>query len=360
MNAGLPDTMRGVVLTGFGGFDRLEYRTDLPVPRPGPGEVLIKVAAAGVNNTDINSRIGWYSPAVEGSTEAGGASGFAETQGEGWSGAPFAFPRVQGIDAAGRIVAVGKGVGETRIGERVLVEPAFRKADGSVDFFGSECDGAFAEYTVAPAVHVHAIDCTLGDIELASFPCAYATAENLLHRSGVREGERVLVTGASGGVGSAAVQLAQRRGAFVTALAGRSKHRAVAALGADEVLDRHAPLESDYFDAVIDVVGGTGFSGLLQALKPSGRYACSGAIAGPLVELDLRLLYLKDLTLLGCTALDDGVFADLVGHIERGEVRPLVCATFPLEKIVAAQRIFLEKRHVGKIVLTVDPAATTG
>lgn len=348
----VPAEMRGVILTGFGGFDKLEYRIDLPTPTPGPGEVLIKVGAAGVNNTDINTRIGWYSPAVEGSTSSGSAEGFAEAQGEGWSGAKFSFPRIQGIDAAGEIVAVGEGVSETRIGQRVLVEPALRRADGGVDFFGSECDGAFAEYTKAPSAHAHVIESPLSDTELASFPCAYSTAENLLHRSGVKAGERVLVTGASGGVGSAAVQLARRRGAFVSALAGSSKHRAVADLGADEVLDRHAPLEADYFDAVIDVVGGPGFGGLLGALRPGGRYACSGAIAGPVVELDLRTLYLKDLTLFGCTALDAGVFAQLVGHIERGEVRPLVSATFPLEKIEAAQRVFMEKRHVGKIVLT--------
>ena len=352
----IPGTMRGVVLTGFGGFDCLDYRIDLPVPQLGPGEVLIKIGAAGVNNTDINTRIGWYSPMVERSTGEGSAQGFAEAQGEGWSGAQFTFPRVQGIDAAGRIVAVGDGVSAARIGERVLVEPALQNADGSVDFFGSECDGAFAEYAKAPSAHVHRIESPLSDVELASFPCAYSTAENLLHRSKVQAGDYVLITGASGGVGSAAVQLAKRRGAIVTALAGSSKHRAVADLGAEVVLDRHAPLEADSFDAVIDVVGGSGFSGLLQALRPRGRYACSGAIAGPLVELDLRMLYLKDLTLLGCTALDAGVFADLIGHIERGEVRPVVCATFPLEKIEAAQRVFLEKRHVGKIVLTVDPA----
>lgn len=353
----IPATMRAMVLTGFGGFDKLEYRIEVPVPQPGPGEVLVKVGAAGVNNTDINTRIGWYSPAVEGSTASGGASGFAETEGEGWSGEQFSFPRIQGIDAAGRIVAVGEGVSPERIGERVLVEPALRRDDGGVDFFGSERDGAFAEYAVAPSVHAHAIVSDLTDIELASFPCAYSTAENLLHRSRVAYGERVLVTGASGGVGSAAVQLARRRGAFVTALAGTSKHRAVEELGADEVLDRHAPLEADYFDAVIDVVGGPGFGSLLGALKPGGRYAVSGAIAGPVVDLDLRTLYLKDLTLFGCTALDTGVFANLIGHIERGEVKPLVCATFPLERIEAAQRVFLEKRHVGKIVLTIDPAA---
>jgi NADPH:quinone reductase-like Zn-dependent oxidoreductase len=162
-----------------------------------------------------------------------------------------------------------------------------------------------------------------------------------------------LVTGASGGVGSAAVQLAKRRGAKVTALCGMSKHQAVLGLGADEVLDRHAPLASDSFDAVIDVVGGPGFAGLLGALKSGGRYATSGAIAGPLVELDLRTLYLKDLTFYGCTALDAEVFANLVGYIERGEIKPLVCATYPLAKIETAQRLFLEKRHVGKIVLEV-------
>lgn len=345
--------MRGVALTGFGGFDKLEYRTDLPVPVPGPGEVLIRVGAAGVNNTDINTRIGWYSPTVEGSTDQGGAQGFAEAQGEGWSGVPFTFPRIQGIDAAGRIVAVGTGVEARMIGERVLVEPALVAADGSVRFLGSECDGAFAEYVVAPAINAYPIESGLDDVALASFPCSYSTAENLIERAGVTAGERVLVTGASGGVGSAAVQLARRRGARVTALAGASKQQALRDLGADEVLDRQATLGENRFDVAIDVVGGSGFASLLHALRPGGRYACSGAIAGPIVELDLRTLYLKDLTFFGCTVLDPGVFGNLVGYIERGEIRPVVCATYPLAEIETAQRVFLEKRHVGKIVLEI-------
>jgi NADPH:quinone reductase-like Zn-dependent oxidoreductase len=348
-----PATMRGMILTGFGGYDKLEYRCDLPVPQPGPGEVLIKVGAAGVNNTDINTRIGWYSPTVDAATSGAEGDAFAQAQGEGWSGAQFTFPRIQGIDAAGRIVAVGGAVDRARVGQRVLVEPSLVGANGSVRFLGSECDGAFAEFMVAPSINTYAIETSLDDVALASFPCSYSTAENLLHRSRVSEGERVLVTGASGGVGSAAVQLAKRRGARVIALAGVSKHQAIHDLGADEVLDRHSPLGDDSFDAVIDVVGGPGFPRLLKALKPGGRYACSGAIAGPMVELDLRTLYLKDLTFYGCTVLDPEVFPNLVGYIERGEIRPLVCATFPLEKIEAAQRVFLEKRHVGKIVLTI-------
>ena len=106
----LPETMSAVRLTGHGGFDKLEYRTDVDVPRPGPGEVLIDVAAAGVNNTDINTRIGWYSKAVTAATNAGGATGFGSVDDEdaSWSGTALQFPRIQGADVCGRIVAVGR------------------------------------------------------------------------------------------------------------------------------------------------------------------------------------------------------------------------------------------------------------
>jgi NADPH:quinone reductase-like Zn-dependent oxidoreductase len=165
----------------------------------------------------------------------------------------------------------------------------------------------------------------------------------------------VVVTGASGGVGSAAVQLARRRGATVIGIAARSKAAAVGALGASRVLDREeaaaATLGSECVDVVIDVVGGAQFPDLLQVLRRGGRYAVAGAIAGPVVSLDLRTLYLKDLRLLGCTVLDPGVFTHLVGYIERGEIKPVVASVHPLSAIVAAQEEFLTKRHTGKIVL---------
>ena len=239
----IPATMRAVLLTGNGGFDKLEWRSDVPVPMPGPGEVLIRIGAAGVNNTDINTRIGWYSKAVAEATEAGGASGIAGAQDDGWAGTAFRFPRIQGADACGRIVAVGDGVDPARIGTRVLVEPVFRGA-GQFDaiYFGSEVDGAFADYARVPAAHAHPIESGLSDVELASFPCAYSAAENMLTRIALAKGEHVLITGASGGVGSAAVQLAKRRGAKVTAMAGSDKADAVRALGADHVIPRDADL----------------------------------------------------------------------------------------------------------------------
>lgn len=350
----IPATMAAVLLTGNGGFECLSWRSDVPVPQPGPGEVLIRVGACGVNNTDINTRTAWYSKAVTAATEAGGGDGFAEAQTEdsGWTGALPQFPRIQGADAAGRIVAAGQGVDLARVGQRVLVEPVFRGASRfAATYFGSEVDGAFAQYARVPAAHAHAIETALSDVELASFPCAYSAAENMLTRTALAAAERVLITGASGGVGSAAVQLARRRGAEVTALASAAKAEGVRALGAARVESRDARFTSETFDVVIDVAGGAGFPDLLDALKRGGRYGVAGAISGPIAELDLRTLYLKDLTLYGCTILEPQVFANLVGYIERGELRPLVAATYPLSEIVAAQRAFLTKQHIGKIVL---------
>ncbi len=346
--------MRAVLLRGHGGFEQLEYRDDVAVPRPAAGEVLLRVRAAGVNNTDVNLRTGWYSKAA-----ADPAGSGAEAADAGWTGSALSFPLIQGADACGEIVAVGAGVAAARIGERVLVDPMLRPpgqvALGATRYFGSDCNGAFADYVAVPATNARRVATTMSDAELASFPCSYSAAENMLTRAGLAAGETLLVTGASGGVGSAAVQLARRRGASVVAVASRSKAAAVAALGADRVLGRDEPLVEalgrESIDAVVDVVGGVGFPQLLEVLRRGGRYAVAGAISGPVVELDLRTVYLKDLRLLGCTILEPEVFGNLVGYIERGEIRAVVSATYPLGAIVAAQRDFLAKSHVGKIVL---------
>ncbi|UWU24569.1 alcohol dehydrogenase family protein (plasmid) [Rhizobium sp. CB3060] len=363
ISASLPDRMSGVELVGHGGFDKLQYREDIPVPRPGPSEVLIRVAAAGVNNTDINTRIGWYSKAVSAGTETGATEGFqsAKDLDASWSGTPMTFPRIQGADCCGRIVAVGEGVNAERLGERVLVRNMLRTYVGYRPYecwtFGSECDGGFAQYAKAPSAESYKVDCDWSDVELASIPCAYSTAEGMLHRANVSYGERILITGASGGVGSAAIQLAKRRGAFVTAVAGRDKADQLLALGADEVLPRGEniveKLGKDSVDVALDVTAGPSFGELLEVLKRGGRYVVAGAIAGPIVELDVRTLYLKDLSFFGCTFQDDVVFKNLVGYIERGEIKPVIAKTYPLKDIVRAQQDFLSKSLVGKLVLVI-------
>ncbi|AXR05972.1 alcohol dehydrogenase family protein [Salinimonas sediminis] len=345
----ISNTMKGVYLTGHGGPEMLEYRTDIPVPVPTADEVLVQVSAAGVNNTDINTRTAWYS------------KGDSSDEDASWSAEPLRFPRIQGADVCGKIVAVGANIDQSRIGERVLVEPCLSYVNGEKRqvpwYIGSECDGGFAQYTVVDSRHACAINSTLTDVELASFPCSYSTAENMLSRANVVNTDRVLITGASGGVGSAAIQLAKARGAYVIAVTSPAKKQPVLDLGADETIDRDADLVSTLgessVDVVIDLVAGKQWPQFLQVLKPGSRYAVAGAIAGAMVELDVRTLYLKDLSLLGCTVLGPTVFKNLLSSIEQGKIRPIVAHTFALKDIHQAQEVFAEKQHAGKIVLEI-------
>ncbi len=349
----IPITMSGVVLTGHGGPEVLDFRTDLPVPVPAQGEVLVRVKAAGVNNTDINTRLAWYSKSDESSDDTSADAS--------WSGQALQFPRIQGADVCGEIVATGAGVDPGRLGERVLIEPCLREAAGQALetpwYLGSECDGGVAGYTKVAARHAHRINSTLSDVELASFPCSYSTAENMLTRAGVSAKDTVLITGASGGVGSAAVQLARARGARVVAVTSAIKADLLRDIGAARIVHRGASLEQalgrNSVDVVIDLVAGSQWGELLDVLRPGGRYAVSGAIGGPLVELDIRTLYLKDLSFFGCTVLEPDVFGNLIRHIEAGRVKPLVAESWNLSEIDKAQASFVTKKHTGKIVLRV-------
>lgn len=368
----IPTRMKAVLLTKHGGLDVLDYRDDVAVPQPGPDDVLIRVGACGVNNTDINTRTGWYHPDVTtGNTEESVVGGFAQVTPDTatWGGQSVALPRIQGADIAGRIVGVGANVPGARVGERVLVDswlrdPKHPEDPERVRYLGSEVDGGFAQYAVVPSGNAFSINTTLSDAELATFPCSYSTAENMLDRVGLAGKETLLVTGASGGVGSALVQLAKRRGARVIAMGSTHKETALRELGADYFLDRDQrnlanALEETVGDAsvdvVADVVGGDVFPELMSVLRRGGRYVCSGAIAGPIVALDLRPFYLKDLVLYGATVTALRVFADLVRYIEAGQVKPLLAKTYALSDIKLAQTDFMQKRHVGKLVLIPPP-----
>lgn len=348
---GVPERMQAAVLQGHGGPEVLEVRDDWPVPRPGAGEVLVAVGAAGINNTDLWTRQGAYGDPAD------------PAQRVGWRGVPLEFPRIQGLDIAGRIAAAGAGVSPERVGERVLVDPAlYDPATESLPdarLVGSERDGGFAAFVAVPARNAVAIDSPLSDAELASFPCAHLTGEHMLNRARVTAGERVLVTGASGGVGSALVQLVRARGATPIAVVGRGKESRVAALGAELALTREdgvrrqteAKLGPRAIDVVADLVGGALFGELLEVLRPEGRYVTAGAIAGPKVELDLRTLYLHHLEAIGSSIWTHAEFRDLVAHIEAGRLRPLLADTYPLSEIHAAQTAFEAKRFFGKLVL---------
>jgi len=342
--------MRAMLLTGYGGYDRLEYRTDVPRPEPAPGEVLIRVGACGVNNTDVWTREGAY-----------GASEQA-----GWQGSAFSFPRIQGADAVGRITAVGVGVASERIGQRVMVNPTLYgpSGDGLFDatYLGSERDGGFAEWVCVPEGNAHAITSTLADHELASFMTSYLTAEHMLNRAALSAGETILVTGASGGVGSALVQLAKLRGAHVVAVIGRGKEAHLAELGVETFVWRDERgyaaalarrLPAGAVDVVADVVAGDKVPELLELLAVGGRYVSAGAIAGPMVTIDWRKLYLKHLTLLGATMGTQTEARQIVRYVASGQLKPLIAGIYPLAQLVQAQQAFQTRSHFGKLVITI-------
>ncbi|MGZ8180314.1 zinc-binding dehydrogenase [Williamsia sp. SKLECPSW1] len=334
---GVPATMTAVVTAGVGGYEQLVL-TEVETPTPGESDVLVEVLAAGVNNTDVNTRTGWY------------GSG-------GWN-AGTEFPLIQGADCCGRVVDAGAAADRSLIGTRVLVRPCMAApapARGRTRWLGSDLPGAFAQYVCVPQSEVFAVRSGWSDAELATLPCSYGTAENMIDRARVTSGQRVLVTGASGGVGSATVQLARRRGAEVVAVAGAEKHERLRALGVDTLMTRDddpvSALGARSIDVVVDNVAGPDVARRLELLVPGGTYVTSGAIAGSDVHLDLAALYLNDLSILGTTAWAPHVFPDLIGYVENDEIRPLVAGRFALGEIATAQQLFLEKKHVGSFVL---------
>ena len=355
--------MKAIVTTGNGGYDRLLY-CDARRPMPQKGEVLIRVLAAGMNNTEINTRLGWYSSTVRTGTQdaASAEQTDAAPKADGGWNAATPFPFIQGTDCCGIVTEVADAQHRALLGKRVLVRACMRPngfSSPETIWMGSDFDGAFAQFVTVPATEVFPVACDWTDAELATIPCAYGTAENMVHRAQVGAGDRVVVAGASGGVGSAVIQLAKRRGAYVIAITTKAKADDVRAIGADAVVERGADpvatLGKDSVDVVVDNVAGAGFGAMLDVLRRGGRYVSSGAIAGPLVELDMRVFYLKDLTLIGCTAWEEPVFPNLVSYIERGEIRPLLAATWPLEQIATAQEAFLKKAHIGNFVLIPAP-----
>ncbi len=355
--------MKAVVTTGNGGFEKLEFK-EVPIPEPGPGEVLLHVLAAGMNNTEINTRLGWYSSSVSAGTEdvSDADCREAEANSDGGWNESTPFPLIQGTDCCGRIVALGPGTGGVELGTRALVRPCVRVEGWNSQenvWMASDFDGAFAQFVKIGVEEVFPIDCDWTDAELGTIPCAYGTSENMLQRAGVGPGDRVLIAGASGGVGSAAIQLAKRRGAEVVAVTSKEKMNKVRAIGADVLLlrtdDVVEQLGEESIDVVVDNVAGDLFPGRIKALKRGGRFVSSGAIAGPIVSLDMRDFYLKDLALIGCTAWDRPVFPNLISYIENGEIKPLLEREFPLHDIAEAQQEFLKKRHVGKFVLLPPP-----
>lgn len=366
----VPGTMKAMVLTGHGGVDKLVYRDDVAVPRPAPGQVLVRVTATAKNNTDRKAREGLY-PTKDKDEVASFQMGGSAT---------LTFPRIQGADVAGRVAAVGEGVDPARIGERGLLDfnlyPDDRRdINLTPDYYGHGADGGFAEYVAVPSDQFHTVDKSdLADAELAAMGmCSYQTALHMLTSAKVVAGERVLVTGASGGVGTALIQLCRVMGAIPYALSTPDKSQALRELGAEAVLDRSdmdgftdrvraltggAPL-----DAVMDLVGGDMTDRFIDAMifdmkarNSYPRLSIAGASGGNLSEIMWTRIYLYQVRVFGVSHGTREEAEQLIGWIRSGDLKPVLHAAFKLSDLHRAEDYFVSRGNnfLGKIVIVPD------
>lgn len=367
----LPGSMAAMVLTGHGDIERLEYRHDLPVPQPGPGEVLVRVTATAKNNTDRKAREGLYPTKDQGdkvSFQIGGSP-------------TLTFPRIQGADVAGRVAGVGEGVDRARIGERGLLDfnlyaDARRDINLTPDYYGHGADGGFAEYIAVPADQFHAVaNPDLADAELAAMGmCSCQTALHMLTSARVKAGERVLVTGASGGVGTALIQLCRILGAIPYALSQADKADALIDLGAEAVLDRSRDM-ADFekrvravtgdrpIDAVMDLVGGDMTDRFIDTMifdmkqrADYPRLSIAGASGGNVSEIMWTRIYLYQVQIFGVSHGTRAEAEQLIEWIRAGQLRPVLHAAFRLSDLHAAERYFVDRgsNYLGKIVMVPD------
>jgi putative PIG3 family NAD(P)H quinone oxidoreductase len=325
--------MIAIEITQPGGPDVL-VAAERPMPSPGPGDVLIRVAAAGVNRPDVMQRMGHYPP-------------------------PPGASDIPGLEVAGTIVEVGADAGAWRSGDRVCALVA---------------GGGYAEYCVAPALQCLPIPRDMDVVHAAAIPETFFTVwVNLFERGRLQAGESVLIHGGSSGIGTTAIQLARARGSQVFATAGTAdKCAACERLGAERAFNYH---ETDFVaatreatsgrgvDVVLDMVGGDYLPRNLDVLATEGRLVQIAVLGGVKATLNLITMMQRRLTLTGSTlrarpVADKGTIAahlhaNVWPLLDAGSVRPVIHATFPLARAADAHRVMESGVHIGKLVLIV-------
>ena len=340
--------MKAVLIRKHGGPEVLEI-ADLPKPEPGPGQVLVRVKAAGMNHLDTWVR-------------------------RGMPGMKLPMPRVLGCDASGLVEALGPGVGSIKVGDRIFVAPGLccgrcaHCLDGwdplcaEYGIIGEHCDGTQAEYTLLPEGNVLPLPDSLSFEQGAAFPLVFLTAWHMLvTRAAVRMGETVLVQAGASGVGSAAIQMAKIHGARVlTTVGSKEKGEKVRTLGADEViLYRDTDLRGEVrrltegrgVDVIIENVGEAVWDASVKSLSPGGRLVTCGATSGYQGMTDIRYLFSKGLSILGSTMGSRAELRTVARLVGDGRLKPVIDRVMPLDRVAEGHRAMADRTLFGKIIL---------
>ena len=342
--------MKAAVFFEHGGIDQLQLAA-VPPPAVGPGDVLVRVHNVALNHLDLFVR-------------------------EGIPGLTLKLPHIGGSDVAGVVAEVGPQVGGVQVGQRVVVNPSLwcghceaciRGEHPLCDTFGilgEHAPGGAAEYVAVPARNILPIPDSLDFPEAAASPLVFVTAwRALMTQAQLRAGETILIHGASGGVASAAIQIAKLAGAYSYAVTSTAeKAEAARALGADEIIDRTT---SDFsreiwqrtrkrgVDVVLENTGAATWKGSLRAVRKGGRIVTYGATTGPMGETDIRIIFWKQPFIIGSTMGSQAEFNTVMRLVFQGRLKPVVDRVLPLDEIQAAHRLLEEGQQFGKIVLSV-------
>jgi len=335
--------MRALVLREHGGLDKLTYETDYPDPEPGEGDVVLRVRACALNYHDVFTR-------------------------KGMPGITLPLPLIIGIDVAGEIAAIGEGVEGYAVGDRVVIDPINRVQRG---FAGETFDGGLAEYMVLPAHMLIPLDDAISYAEAAALPVAYGTAYRMMvRRGGISPGEKVLILGASGGVGTGCVQLARQAGATVIVCASsEEKLDRLKALGADiginyattdwveECRERFGRARVSRkgeggVDVVVNFTGGDTWARSLRVLRRDGRMLTCGATAGYDPKEDIRYIWTFELNIIGSNGWSTDDIRALLDLVKAKQLTPVIHPQrFPLEDAVEAMRLLDDRQVFGKIIV---------
>ncbi len=336
--------MKAIVLREHGGSDKFQFETDFPDPRPRAGDVIIRVKASSLNYHDVFTR-------------------------RGMPGIRLNFPIIIGLDVAGEVVEVGEDVTDWKPGDRVLVDPIDRVDGGLI---GETVHGGLAELCRVPAHQLIHLPDDVSYADAAALPVAYGTALRMMNRIGrVQAGEKVLILGASGGVGVCAVQLAKLAGATVIACAGsREKADRLLALGADEVIlyteedflkalyERHGKPgrrrsgPPGGVDVVVNFTGGDTWVKSLRALRRGGRLLTCGATAGFDPKEDLRYIWTFELQILGSNGWEREDLHELLDLVQSKRLKVLIDREWPLEQGAQALASLEDRQVVGKVLVS--------